>query len=1164
MLTWSNSRQAWAGRAAGAFALVSIAALAGFHQVLSGTQRLLLWILIGVALAVLLRRGWLRLVGPVLFHDAVRLARQGRHSAVRSLYATFLLVAFILGYVFWLAARPPSTQDSTFALALPATEIARFTAVFFFAFLAVQLAAVFLLTPPYLAGAIADEKERRTLELLLATDLHDREILFGLLFARMGNLALVLLAGLPVLSFLQFVGGGDPDLLLAGFLLAGLTMIGLAGLCMVFSLYARKPRQAIVRTYLVVVGYLVLSGLSWLLLIPRLGLASFPSTDDWVSPVTLTDVIVWLSAGNVLALVVELAFGVARGTPLNDMLPDAVQQYAWFQGMLFVGCAGWATVRLRRVALQEEGGSGWPGTRGRRARSGHKGLWLLSPPPVGNRPLVWKELFLESGAHRSLLGWLVSGMLVALLFWPVVQITYFYGGISPVTPPESLRDILSPWVRFLSLVLGCLMLLQVAVHAAGSISGERDRQTLEGLLTTPLSNHQILFSKWLGSILSPRGLALCLGAVWLIGLATHSLHWLAVPCFLACWLVLAAFLASLGLCFSIIKRTSLRATFWTILALGIMSVLTALACHDLPERWLSASEAWGLFPPLTLGLFAFPPWNLDDWLSGRLDYSLRGVPYWLAFWMTLASLLWWLTSYRFRTEFGRAPGSSTAELPSALNGTSALAAEGQKSGKPTGPPLPSLWPRRLVQVGVLFFPLGLLIGAYAMLHRAAESQLRGAIAEADRLDPGWRREEMQAKQKPLPDEQNSALQAQKVKRMLPKDFYGRDLIEAMQRPPVVPERQLTEYQVKLIGAELERCKAALAAAHPLIDMPEGRIRIEWEVDSNDDLSLDQGPRNAANLLGLEVLLLAQQGQADAALNTCRGVLNAGRALGDESVQRTALVRLGIQGLALDRIERCLAQGEPSEKVLSAMQQLLEDEGRQQLLLQAARGERAFVDEQMEVLQEGRRSPEATAGRRAQRPALVFSAGSNEFFGALSGSARTTRAEQLRLLTEAVESAKLPEWQQATAFTPLLRGMMTGPTPVRLGFLSLGRTAESWRYSLATLRSGIVALAVERYRQQHGRWPRTLAELVPAQLEKIPIDPFDGNPIRYGRFQGCVVVYSVSWDGVDNGGVFDRRAPRAVGTDVGLRLWDVEDRRQPPPPQPKTEGAAPGGAIMLGK
>jgi ABC-type Na+ efflux pump permease subunit len=65
--------------------------------------------------------------------------------------------------------------------------------------MAIQVAAVFWLTPAYLASAIVQEKERRTIEFLLITDLSSREIVLGLAFSRLALLALVLLAGLPIL-----------------------------------------------------------------------------------------------------------------------------------------------------------------------------------------------------------------------------------------------------------------------------------------------------------------------------------------------------------------------------------------------------------------------------------------------------------------------------------------------------------------------------------------------------------------------------------------------------------------------------------------------------------------------------------------------------------------------------------------------------------------------------------------------------------------------------------------------------------------------------------------------------------------------------------------------------------------------------------------------------
>ena len=47
---------------------------------------------------------------------------------------------------------------------------------------------ILLLTPAYTAGAVAEEKERRTLEFILATDLRNREIILGKVLSRLLNL----------------------------------------------------------------------------------------------------------------------------------------------------------------------------------------------------------------------------------------------------------------------------------------------------------------------------------------------------------------------------------------------------------------------------------------------------------------------------------------------------------------------------------------------------------------------------------------------------------------------------------------------------------------------------------------------------------------------------------------------------------------------------------------------------------------------------------------------------------------------------------------------------------------------------------------------------------------------------------------------------------------
>jgi hypothetical protein len=52
----------------------------------------------------------------------------------------------------------------------------------------------------------------------------------------------------------------------------------------------------------------------------------------------------------------------------------------------------------------------------------------------------------------------------------------------------------------------------------------------------------------------------------------------------------------------------------------------------------------------------------------------------------------------------------------------------------------------------------------------------------------------------------------------------------------------------------------------------------------------------------------------------------------------------------------------------------------------------------------------------------------------------------------------------------------------------------------------------------GRIPERLDELVPEHLARVPIDPFDGKPLKYARKDGEVVVYSIGPDLADDGGV----------------------------------------------
>src|SRR5439155_15048839 len=113
--------------------------------------------------------------------------------------------------------------------------------------------------------------------------------------------------------------------------------------------------------------------------------------------------------------------------------------------------------------------------------------------------------------------------------------------------------------------------------------------------------------------------------------------------------------------------------------------------------------------------------------------------------------------------------------------------------------------------------------------------------------------------------------------------------------------------------------------------------------------------------------------------------------------------------------------------------------------------------------------------------------------------------------------------------------------------NVGRYVSDSTDGSALVRSAVVAVAAEQFRRSRGRWPATLDELVPDYLTAVPCDPQDLKPLRLARAPDGIVVYSIGPDGTDDGGDVGPGISTTIkGRDVGIRLWDPDKRRQPPP------------------
>lgn len=81
----------------------------------------------------------------------------------------------------------------------------------------------------------------------------------------------------------------------------------------------------------------------------------------------------------------------------------------------------------------------------------------------------------------------------------------------------------------------------------------------------------------------------------------------------------------------------------------------------------------------------------------------------------------------------------------------------------------------------------------------------------------------------------------------------------------------------------------------------------------------------------------------------------------------------------------------------------------------------------------------------------------------------------------------------------------------------------------------IACGLERHRLAHRTYPAVLAELDPAFLPALPRDVMNGRPYGYRLEDSAFRLWSVGWNGVDDGGVPAKDVP--AGTqDLGDWVW----------------------------
>jgi hypothetical protein len=447
----------------------------------------------------------------------------------------------------------------------------------------------------------------------------------------------------------------------------------------------------------------------------------------------------------------------------------------------------------------------------------------------------------------------------------------------------------------------------------------------------------------------------------------------------------------------------------------------------------------------------------------------------------------------------------------------------------------------------------LLIGivSVSVRHWIFTSRLQAELAQMDRTDPGWRLQDIEAARAAVSDDENSALTIVAAANSLRNAWTTKDdVIDDLAKQP--PERRLTPQQYAHLTQKLEEAREALEEARRLEHQPQGRFPIVYARNpENTSLTQEQRAREVSFLLFLDVMARTQEGDIRGAMESCRAAVNCGRSLGDEPLSISQIIRKSLQTAACGTLRRVLAQGEPDDADLKSLQNMFDEEDGHDYWGIACRGELASDHAILEAVENGDiKISEDLDGRADWK---------DRWFPFIREDAVRAWHPQLFLYAARVRAAgEAPPASRRSALHQVdLQMAKEPPNPAMALLASMLMLADRFDNGHAIFRCSAAALAAERYRRAHGDWPQSLDQLVPDYLAAVPTDPFSGNPLLFIRRANGVIVYSVGEDGKDDGGAVDADSgavdtdnPFLRRADVGVRLWDIAKRRQPPlPPQP---------------
>jgi ABC-type Na+ efflux pump permease subunit len=469
------------------------------------------------------------LLGPIFSRELAVTPRRWQHYVSRVLYPTALAV--LMSTAWFIVVGTQEIRNTG--------DMARFGAILLQVIAPLQLAVMTFLASLACVSSIAQEKDRRTIVLLLLTRLSDHEVVLGKLVASLLPVLSMLLASLPVVALITLFGGVSWAQVLTIYAIALAAILAAGSLGTLFALWREKTFQALTMTAIVISLWIG----AWEALALLAG-------DEVVAGVSLRQLATACSPFR--------ATFSALQNPLLSMPGQFPPQ------LLFVGVAMGLSLVMNAISIwnvrawntgrdtlprneNENAPSGEHVSTGHEeeARAGHVDARVRkvnqNSRTVWDNPVLWREMCTWAYGRKVL----IVRLAYFLLFAAAVAGIWTTARPGPARTTD--RTSIVPQASRTLVPFMVVSLVIVNALAVTSITNERDGGALDLLLVTDLTPKEFIFGKVAGVAYVTKEMILLPIVLGMLTYAIGGMTLLNLAFLVVGFLVMNLFVITLGL-----------------------------------------------------------------------------------------------------------------------------------------------------------------------------------------------------------------------------------------------------------------------------------------------------------------------------------------------------------------------------------------------------------------------------------------------------------------------------------------------------------------------------------------------------------------------------------------------------------------------------------------